>query len=125
MKRRLDPSESSEGGATSAWGIVLVPFPYSDRFAEKRRPALIVSSPWLQNEFGLVWVVMITSRANPRWACDVEIHDIGAAGLPAPSVVRPAKLATIEPERIIRSLGTIAAAEREDVAGHLRRMLAS
>src|SRR5438128_1396286 len=111
MKRPLARSEPKGQGDASAWEVVLVPFPYSDRLAEKRRPALVVSSPWLRDEFGLVWVAMITSRANPRWDCDVEIRNLAAAGLPAPSVIRPAKLATIEPERIVRSIGAVQAAE--------------
>jgi mRNA interferase MazF len=118
-------SERKDHSVAGNWDVVLVPFPYSDRLAEKRRPALVVSSPWLRDEFGLVWLAMITSRANPPWGCDVEIRDLLAAGLPAPSVIRPAKLATIEPERIIRGIGTIEAAVRNKVAAHLRQMLAS
>ncbi len=30
---------------THVGAIVLVPFPYSDRLAEKRRPALVVARP--------------------------------------------------------------------------------
>jgi len=41
--------------------IVVVPFPYTDRMAEKRRPALVVSNAELAARFGRVWVAMITS----------------------------------------------------------------
>jgi mRNA interferase MazF len=112
-------------GAVAPWDVVLVPFPYSDRLAEKRRPALIISSVWLRDELGLVWVAMITSKANPRWACDIDIEDLAAAGLPAPSVIRPAKLATIEPHRIVRTIGTIGASARKEMARRLRQMLAA
>lgn len=44
----------------------------------------------------LLWVVMITSRENRGWPGDIEIQDIKSAGLPAPSIVRTAKIATIE-----------------------------
>ena len=43
--------------------IVVVPFPYSDRLAEKRRPALVVSHPALAEGLGRVWVAMITSAS--------------------------------------------------------------
>src|SRR5256885_5289238 len=56
-----------------------VPFPYVDRLAKKRRPALVVSSPSL-DAFGLLWVVMITSASNERWECDVLVSDLALAG---------------------------------------------
>ena len=85
----------------------MLPFPYSDRLAEKRRPALVVSSERLLASFGLYWVVMITSAKNSPWKCDVPVADLRRAGLPAPSVIRPAKIACIEPDRIVRKLGVI------------------
>ncbi|MCW5723333.1 MAG: type II toxin-antitoxin system PemK/MazF family toxin [Maricaulaceae bacterium] len=87
--------------------VVVLPFPYSDRLAEKRRPALVVSAPSLCDRYGLVWVAMITSAANPRWPCDVPVRDLTAAGLPVASVVRPAKIACIEQARIIRRSGRL------------------
>lgn len=44
----------------------------------------------------LLWVVMITSAENPSWRGDVPIPSHKNAGLPAASVVRPCKIATIE-----------------------------
>ncbi|MFH2115377.1 MAG: type II toxin-antitoxin system PemK/MazF family toxin [Spirochaetota bacterium] len=76
--------------------VVTVPFPYTDRPVRERRPALIVSSGNLQTDHGLLWVLLITSQANRGWAGDVPVSDLVQSGLPAPSVVRTAKLATIE-----------------------------
>ena len=89
-----------------AFDIVVVPFPYADRLAEKRRPALVISNRRLA-PFGLVWVAMITSADNAPWSCDVTIVDLARAGLPAPSVVRTAKIACIEPARIERRAGRL------------------
>jgi mRNA interferase MazF len=75
---------------------ISVPFPYVERLASKRRPALIVSRPQLARAHGLVWVLMITSAANARWPDDIPIDDLKRAGLPKPSVVRPTKIATLE-----------------------------
>jgi mRNA interferase MazF len=104
--------------------VVVVPFPYSDRLAEKRRPALVISSTAL-TRFGIVWVAMITSAENDRWTCDVRVGDLRRAGLPAPSVVRPAKIAAIEPSRILRRAGTLDAAAAREVATALRGFLAN
>jgi mRNA interferase MazF len=81
-----------EGGA-----IVRVPFPYTDRDTRQHRPALVVSAGNLSRNRSLIWVVMITSAANPRWPDDVPIGDDHAElGLPVPSLIRPAKIATID-----------------------------
>ena len=42
---------------------------------------------------------MITAAENRGWPGDVEISDAQAAGLPAPSVIRTAKIATIDVAR--------------------------
>jgi mRNA interferase MazF len=101
-----------------AFDVVVVPFPYSDRFAEKRRPALVVSTSALA-EHGVIWVAMITSADNERWSCDVVISDLARAGLPVASVVRTAKVACIEPGRVLKKAGTLDAA----AAGKVRKRL--
>jgi mRNA interferase MazF len=99
-----------------------VPFPYADRLAEKRRPALVISNRKLALH-GLVWVAMITSADNEAWSSDVAITDLKRAGLPAPSVVRVAKIACIEPARIDRRVGRLGKAEAKAVAQKLRGFL--
>lgn len=119
MTRRMATSERFE-----AYDIVIVPFPYADRLAEKRRPALVVSTPALA-AFGVIWVAMITSASNTPWACDVPVADLERAGLPAPSVVRPAKVACIDPGRVVRRAGTLDARNASKVAAHLSSFFAA
>ncbi|MGH8470745.1 MAG: type II toxin-antitoxin system PemK/MazF family toxin [Gammaproteobacteria bacterium] len=76
--------------------IVKVPFPYTDRSTRQSRPALVVSAGGIEAAHGLVWVVMITSAENRGWPSDVSVSNLATAGLPAPSVIRTAKIATIE-----------------------------
>jgi mRNA interferase MazF len=87
--------------------VVVVPFPYSDRASEKRRPALVVSNARL-HALGYVWLAMITSAERDPARFDHAIEDLGAAGLSAPSIVRPTKIACVEPRRILRTAGRIA-----------------
>ncbi|WP_424592601.1 type II toxin-antitoxin system PemK/MazF family toxin [Bradyrhizobium sp.] len=105
-----------------AFDVVVVPFPYADRLAEKRRPALVISSRRLA-PFGLIWVAMITSADNAPWPCDVIIADLTRAGLPAPSVVRTAKIACIEPGRIERRAGRLDKVTAKAVAQKLNGFL--
>ncbi len=76
--------------------VIKVPFPYTDRSTRQSRPALVVSTGAIEDAHALLWVVMITSAENRAWPGDVPVNNLAAAGLPVPSVVRTAKIATIE-----------------------------
>ena len=80
--------------------VVRVPFPYTDGEALQHRPALVVARRGPDEGSSLLlWLLMITSAENRGWAGDVAIPDATAAGLPAPSVIRCAKIATIDAAR--------------------------
>jgi len=66
---------------------------------------------------------MITAAANPRWPDDVEIDDHAGAGLPIASVVRTAKIATLE-TRAASKLGKIQAPTTAQAAALLNQRLA-
>ena len=76
--------------------VIKVPFPYTDRATCQSRPALVVSTARLEDLHGLLWVVMITSAENRGWPGDVPVSNLKMAGLPSPSLIRSAKIATIE-----------------------------
>lgn len=80
--------------------LVKVPFPYTDRNTRQRRPAFVASTGSLGGRRDLLWVLMVTSAENRGWVGDVLIEDHSAAGLPAPSLIRSAKIATIETEDV-------------------------
>jgi mRNA interferase MazF len=102
------------------WDVIAVPFPYVERPIHQRRPALVVAAG-LGGSHNLPWVLMITAAANPRWPEDVEI-DHEAAGLPIASVVRTAKIATIE-ARAANRLGMISGQNAARVAAILQHRL--
>src|ERR1041385_383118 len=56
---------ASEARRFDPFDIVVVPFPYADRLAENRRPALVISNRKLAGH-GLIWVAMITRRTTKR-----------------------------------------------------------
>jgi mRNA interferase MazF len=107
-----------------AWDIVKVPFPYTDRPVRQHRPALVIAADHIETEYGLQWVLMITSAENRRWADDVVISDLDAAGLPAPSMVRCAKIATIE-ARDAERIGSLPSKDRARVADNISRTVSS
>jgi mRNA interferase MazF len=105
-----------------AWDIVKVPFPYTDKPVRQRRPALVIAADELEAAHGLLWLAMITSAANRGWSGDVAVSDIETAGLPIPSIVRPAKIATIE-ARDAEQLGKLPPKDRSAVRRYLRERL--
>jgi mRNA interferase MazF len=104
------------------WDIVRVPFPYTDRPVRQRRPALVIAAGELEAAHGLLWLAMITSAANRGWPGDVVVSDLDVAGLPAASIVRPAKIATIEARDADR-LGTLPVDDRAPVGAYFRERL--
>ncbi|MDR3461153.1 MAG: type II toxin-antitoxin system PemK/MazF family toxin [Beijerinckiaceae bacterium] len=103
--------------------LVRVPFPNTDRATRQHRPALVVSAGGIGENEALLWVVMVTSAGNRPWSGDLSLGaEYAEAGLPAPSVIRPCKIATIEARHAER-LGRVPPALMRDVAAALRGML--
>lgn len=104
------------------WDVVKVPFPYTDRPVRQYRPALVVAAGGLESAHALLWVLMITSAANRGWANDVMISNPKTAGLPTASVVRCAKVATIEASDAER-IGRLPRADQKHAAKQLAHIL--
>ena len=106
-----------------AFDVVVVPFPFTDRAATKRRPALVLSDRSAFNAgIGHVVLAMITSASHSDWPLDVALSDLHAAGLTSASVVRM-KLFTLDERLILRKAGSLASADRKAVAAALRKLL--
>lgn len=104
--------------------VIKVPFPYTDRATRQSRPALVVSTGTIEDLHGLLWVVMITSAQNRGWPDDVTVDDLSLAGLPVPSVIRFAKIVTIDAADATR-LGRVRAAQLRNVVGRIVRELSA
>lgn len=100
--------------------VVILPVSQDE---ETRRPALVVSGVALDEPYDLVWVMMITSAENAGWPSDLPIRDLARAGLPAPSVIRPSKIACIDRSRILRRAGKLADSDMRAVARALKAFL--
>ncbi len=102
--------------------VVVVPFPFTDRLAAKRRPALILSSATFNDAHGQAILAMITSAAG-QWPSDVAISGWQEAGLNVPCKVR-FKLFTLDDTLILRRIGALSKRDGTAVRNALGRFLA-
>jgi mRNA interferase MazF len=87
--------------------IVLVPFPFTDQTATKKRPAVIVSSNEYNGVRPDVILMAITGHLSPYSRIgEVVIADWKETGLIKASTIKPI-LTTIEKTLIIRILGRL------------------
>ena len=85
--------------------VVLVPFPFTDQTAAKKRPAGVVSSEAYQRQRPDLIVMAIASQLRPT-------STVGeVAGLLKPSVIKPL-LTTIETTLVLRKLGQLHAEDQ-------------
>lgn len=103
--------------------IVVVPFPFVDLAAEKRRPSLILSRTEFNDSHRHSICAMITTAAHSKWPSDITIHDLQRAGLKHRSVIRW-KLFTLPNEIILKRLGNLAERDRQNVIAAIRKFLA-
>jgi mRNA interferase MazF len=103
--------------------VVLVPFPFTDQTAIKRRPAVIVSSAAYHRQRHDFIFMPITSQITSRSIFgEVAIVHWKEAGLPKPSVTKPI-LATIEKALVIRQLGKIHQEDMKAIQESLRMII--
>jgi mRNA interferase MazF len=103
--------------------VVVVPFPFVDLVAEKRRPSLILSHETFNRSHHHSVCAMITTAARTKWPSDVAIADLRAAGLDHPCVVRW-KLFTLPNDIIVRRAGKLSVGDRNAMRSAARGIIA-
>jgi mRNA interferase MazF len=98
----------SEATVKYAFGeVVLVPFPFTNQTAVKKRPAVVISSAEYNQLRPDLLMMPITSQLRASVAFgEVWIDDWQAAHLLKPSAVKP-HIATMEQTLVIRRLGAL------------------
>lgn len=110
-------------GRFKQFDVIVVPFPYSDSPKSKNRPALVLSDEQNYDEkIGHSICAMITSAKNKSWPFDIEVTDLKASGLPAPSVVRM-KVFTIDHQIIKEKIGELSEKDVDLIKKNLKTIL--
>lgn len=96
--------------------IILIKFPFSILESTKKRPALVLSYIRHSDGIQLVTVAMVTSQVKGlKLRGDVILSHWQKSGLLHESLVRLAKVATVEDSLIEKSLGKLSAPDHERV----------
>ena len=106
--------------------IALVRFPFTDLAAAKKRPALVLARTMRSARNRLATVAMITSQVEAlKLDGDVLLADWKAAGLLHPSLLRLAKIATIDEHLIDKTIGRLSARDLKAAREAFRRAFAT
>lgn len=105
--------------------MLLVPFPFTNQQATKKRPAVVISSVNYNINREDVIIMAVTSRThNPLRFGEIRISKWQEAGLLKPSVIKPI-IATLEQDLIIRTLGKLDLDDRKSLLNSLLQFLTS
>ena len=109
-------------GDIAVWDIVRVYFSFADAARTRPRPALVVAIPEVPGDFGVLWVVMITSAPRGTWPLDVPVSDLTLGGLDHACVVRISKITVLDARLAVR-IGVLSEVDRTKVRGGLWAVL--
>jgi len=89
--------------------VVLVPFPFSNQTATKKRPAVVISSSLYNEKTNDLVIIAVTSKVEKNTDVgECLIADWQSAGLLKSSAVKPA-ISTIEQVLVLKKLGSLSA----------------
>lgn len=87
-----------------AFDVVAVPFPFTDRDATKRRPALVISNERFNQQHNQIVLAMITTTTDNVWPSDVSLANWQKAGLKVACQFR-LKLFTLDQILVLKTIG--------------------
>ena len=84
---------------------LLVPFPFRDLSATKRRPVLALTGP---DAYGDFIALPVTSRPQAENGVPITSADLMRGSLPAPSWIRTDRIVTLNASLVIKVVGRVA-----------------
>jgi mRNA interferase MazF len=103
--------------------VILVPFPFTDQSASKKRPAVVVSSDAYDASRSDLVLMAITSQFGPRLAFgESSVTEWKKAGLIKPGIVKPI-LTTVEKTLVLKRLGHLQPVDKKALRQALQSIL--
>lgn len=84
--------------------LLLVPFPFTDLSAAKRRPVLALTAP---DSYGDFIALPVTSRPQSEHGLPLQPSDLTHGRLPAPSWVRTDRIVTLNASLVVKVVGHV------------------
>jgi mRNA interferase MazF len=84
--------------------LLLVPFPFSDLSAVKRRPVLVLTAP---DSYGDFIALPVTSRPQTEHGLPVFADDLVTGSLPAASWIRTNRIVTLSISIVVKTVGRV------------------
>jgi len=102
--------------------VILIPFPFSDQTASKRRPAIVVSSDNYNRVSQDIVIMAIAGQITTHIGVgELLIEDRQGAGLLKPPVVKSA-VSTIEQGLVIKRLGRFSSRDLSTLEKSLKEL---
>lgn len=103
--------------------VVLVPFPFSDQSAIKKRPAVVISSTDYNHISQDIVIMAITSQTAKTFGTgECLLEDWRLAGLLKPSAIKAA-ISTVEQSLVLRKLGNLSPKDLVSLEDTLKDLL--
>jgi mRNA interferase MazF len=84
--------------------LLLVPFPFTDLSAAKRRPVLAITAA---DRYGDFIALPVTSRPQTEHALPIATPDMVSGSLPAASWIRTNRIVTLNASLVIKTVGRV------------------
>ena len=97
-----------------AFDVVVIPFPFTDRDAFKRRPALVISNALFNQQHNQLVLAMITTTSDSVWPSDVSLTHWQEVGLKVACHFR-LKLFTLDQNLVLKTLGRLSSQDAKSV----------
>ena len=101
-----------------SFDVVAVPFPFTDRDATKRRPALVISNESFNQQHNQIVLAMITTTTDNIWPSDVALTNWQKAGLKVACQFR-LKLFTLDQSLVLKTIGHLSSKDVKSVKAAL------
>ena len=93
--------------------VVVLPFPFSDLSAGKKRPALVIAP--IQTHQDVILCMITSQSTHDKSAIPISAADFKRGQLPHDSNVRPNRLFTADASIILRRAGTLTQTKIDEV----------
>jgi mRNA interferase MazF len=84
--------------------LLLIPFPFTDLSAAKRRPVLALTAA---DSFGDFIALAVTSRPQTEHGLPLAASDLVSGSLPAASWIRTNRIVTLNASLVVRTIGRV------------------